>query len=62
MKTTIQRANERGQTLTSWLDSKHCFSFGDYQNPEKIGFGLLRVLNDDELTAGKGFNNQQNCS
>jgi redox-sensitive bicupin YhaK (pirin superfamily) len=55
MKTTIQRSSERGKTSTNWLNSNHSFSFGDYNNPEKNGFGLLRVLNDDEIAPGKGF-------
>lgn len=68
MKTTIHRANERGQSTrraaiiasggqsqTTWLNSQHSFSFGEYHNPEKMGFGLLKVLNDDEITPGSGF-------
>ncbi|MCW3463943.1 pirin family protein [Chitinophaga nivalis] len=38
-----------------WLDSRKTFSFGDYYNPRRMGFGALRVLNDDSLPGGKGF-------
>ncbi len=38
-----------------WLRSKHTFSFGNYFNPERLHFGALRVLNDDEVAPGKGF-------
>ena len=37
-----------------WLDSHHSFSFGNYYDPEKIHFGMLRVLNDDIITGGGG--------
>ena len=55
MKTIIHKASDRGQSKTDWLNSHHSFSFGEYHNPEKMGFGLLRVLNDDEITPGSGF-------
>ncbi|MGE5401753.1 MAG: pirin family protein [Ignavibacteriales bacterium] len=55
MKTTIQRSEDRGVAEFGWLHSRHSFSFGDYYNPEKMGFGLLRVLNDDIVEAGQGF-------
>lgn len=44
-----------GQTRLSWLDSRHHFSFGDYFNPQRHRFGVLRVVNDDTVTAGEGF-------
>ena len=47
MKTIIDRSNKRGHSLYEWLDGYHSFSFGNYYNPEKMGFGALRVLNDD---------------
>ena len=55
MKTNIHRSADRGHTQTDWLNSKHSFSFGNYHDSKKMGFGLLRVLNDDEITAGSGF-------
>jgi redox-sensitive bicupin YhaK (pirin superfamily) len=55
MKKIIYRANERGKTEIGWLHSRHSFSFGGYYNPDNMGFGLLRVLNDDIIEAGEGF-------
>jgi quercetin 2,3-dioxygenase len=48
-------AETRGLTKLDWLTSYHSFSFGNYYNPEKMGFGSLRVLNDDTVAPGKGF-------
>ena len=56
MKTIIDRSNKRGHSLYEWLDSYHSFSFGNYYNPEKMGFGALRVLNDDIIAPETGFN------
>ena len=55
MKVNIQNSDKRGITELGWLHSKHSFSFGDYHNPKRINFGLLRVLNDDIVEPGKGF-------
>ncbi len=55
MKTTIHKANERGHADHGWLNAYHSFSFAYYHNPEKIHFGMLRVLNDDIVEAGMGF-------
>lgn len=55
MKTIIDRSNKRGHSLYEWLDSYHSFSFGNYYNPEKMGFGALRVLNDDIIAPKTGF-------
>ncbi len=55
MALTIRRAEERGKAKFSWLDSKHTFSFGHYHNPEHIGFGPLRVINEDRVAPGAGF-------
>lgn len=51
----IRRANERGSSKTSWLDSKHTFSFGEYYDKDHMGFGVLRVLNDDKVSPNTGF-------
>jgi len=42
-------------TRTTWLNSRHSFSFGNYFNPARMGFGLLKVLNDDVIEPGSGF-------
>ena len=51
----IIRANTRGNAQFGWLDSYHSFSFGHYYNPSRMGFGMLRVFNDDTVQAGMGF-------
>jgi quercetin 2,3-dioxygenase len=55
MKTVIDRANTRGHADYGWLNTWHTFSFADYYNPQRIHFGALRVLNDDTVTPGMGF-------
>lgn len=55
MKIQVQRAAERGGADHGWLKAQHYFSFGSYHNPEKVHFGLLRVLNDDIVEGGGGF-------
>jgi redox-sensitive bicupin YhaK (pirin superfamily) len=52
---TIRRAADRGRTRISWLDSRHTFSFGDYQDPKHMGFRSLRVINEDRVEPGGGF-------
>jgi redox-sensitive bicupin YhaK (pirin superfamily) len=55
MQTVLHSAESRGDANHGWLHSKHSFSFANYYNPEKIHFGVLRVLNDDFVAAGMGF-------
>lgn len=55
MKTVIHRANTRGHANHGWLDSHHTFSFAGYYNPDRMNFGVLRVLNDDVVSEGRGF-------
>lgn len=55
MNTVIHKAETRGKANHGWLNSYHTFSFANYQNPERMNFGVLRVLNDDIVQAGMGF-------
>jgi hypothetical protein len=52
---TIRRSADRGRTALSWLQSHHSFSFGEYYDPQHMGFRSLRVLNDDWISPGMGF-------
>ncbi|KAB1230875.1 pirin family protein [Chryseobacterium viscerum] len=51
----IHRADSRGKADHGWLLSQHTFSFANYYNPERMHFGVLRVLNDDKVESGRGF-------
>jgi len=55
MKTILHKAGERGKADYGWLKPNFYFSFGQYYNPEKVHFGLLRVLNDDFIAGGGKF-------
>lgn len=48
-------AEDRGQAHYSWLEARHSFSFGDYYDEDKMGWGSLRVINEDKVQPGKGF-------
>ena len=51
----IRPVSSLGKFDFGWLDTKHHFSFGDYRDPSRMGWGALRVWNDDEIAAGQGF-------
>ena len=55
MKKIVHKADSRGYFDYGWLKTNHSFSFSQYHNPERMNFGMLRVLNDDIVAPGQGF-------
>ena len=55
MNALLHRSEDRGHVSMGWLKSKHSFSFGNWYNPKYMGVSALRVINDDEIAAHKGF-------
>ena len=55
IKDNVRRGEDRGTTNTGWLRSRHSFSFGHYCDPSNTGYRVLRVINDDVISPGKGF-------
>jgi hypothetical protein len=52
---TVRKGSDRGRSHNEWLDSRHTFSFADYHDARSMGFGRLRVVNEDTIAAGQGF-------
>lgn len=59
---TIRRSGDRGLADFGWLKSRHTFSFGHYQDPQFMGHGPLRMINEDRVSPGAGFDQHGHCN
>ncbi|WP_019674030.1 pirin family protein [Psychrobacter lutiphocae] len=62
MKTIYHANASRGGSHHGWLKSRHTFSFADYYDPKRVGFGALRVINDDHVDGGTGFGDHSHAN